>query len=28
MDLTMTLEAMLNRINDCKGVVKAEVLAG
>ena len=28
MDLTMTLEAMLHRINDCKGVVKAEVLAG
>ena len=28
MDLTMSLEAMLNRINDCKGVVKAEVLAG
>jgi len=28
MDLTMTLEAMLHRINDCNGVVKAEVLAG
>ena len=28
MDLTMSLEAMLHRINDCKGVVKAEVLAG
>ena len=28
MGLTMTLEAMLHRINDCKGVVKAEVLAG
>ena len=28
MDLTMTLEAMLHRINDCKGGVKAEVLAG
>ena len=28
MDLTMTLEAMLHRINDCRGVVKAEVLAG
>ena len=28
MDLTMSLEAMLNRINECKGVVKAEVLAG
>ena len=28
MDLTMTLEAMLHRINDCKGVVKAEVRAG
>ena len=28
MDLTMSLEAMLHRINDCRGVVKAEVLAG
>ena len=28
MDLTMTLESMLHRINDCRGVVKAEVLAG
>ena len=28
MDLTMTLEAMLHRINECRGVVKAEVLAG
>ena len=28
MDLTMSLEAMLHRINECRGVVKAEVLAG
>ena len=28
MDLTMTLEAMLHKINECRGVVKAEVLAG
>ena len=28
MDLTMSLEAMLHKINDCRGVVKAEVLAG
>ena len=28
MDLTMSLEAMLHMINDCRGVVKAEVLAG
>ena len=28
MDLTMSLEAMLHRINECQGVVKAEVLAG
>ena len=28
MDLTMSLEAILHRINDCRGVVKAEVLAG
>ena len=28
MDLTMSLEAMLHKFNDCRGVVKAEVLAG
>jgi len=28
MDLTMSLEALLHRINECRGVVKAEVLAG
>ncbi len=28
MDLTMSLEAMLHKINECRGVVKAEVLAG
>ena len=28
MDLTMSLEAMLLRINECRGVVKAEVLEG
>ena len=28
MDLTMSLESMLHQINECRGVVKAEVLAG
>ena len=28
LDLTMSLEAMLHKINECRGVVKAEVLAG
>ena len=28
MDLTMSLESMLQQINECRGVVKAEVLAG
>lgn len=28
MDLTMSLEALLHKMNDCRGVVKAEVLAG
>ena len=28
MDLTMPLEALLHQINECQGVVKAEVLAG
>ena len=28
MDLTMSLESMLHKINECRGVVKAEVLAG
>ena len=28
MDLSMSLEDMLHKINDCRGVVKAEVLAG
>ena len=28
MDLTMSLESLLHKMNDCRGVVKAEVLAG
>ena len=28
MDLTMPLESLLHQLNDCHGVVKAEVLAG
>ena len=28
LDLTMSLEAMLHKINECRGVMKAEVLAG
>ena len=28
MDLTMPLESLLHQINECRGVVKAEVLAG
>lgn len=28
MDLTMALESLLHQLNECRGVVKAEVLAG